>query len=86
MENWKEKTEESLFAIGQEQDGSQRSYDRRLEIQRRNFVRSTALAEAQISAAKATTDTAQWTKISAICVGLSSVIALAAFLYSVFQS
>ncbi len=86
MMDWKDVTEDSLFTAGQEQEGSQKSYDRRIEIQRRNFLRENNLAAAQITAAKAMTDTAKWTKVSAICVGISAVIALIAFLYSIIAT
>ncbi|WP_276118269.1 hypothetical protein [Pararhizobium qamdonense] len=79
--DWSTVSEDQLFEHGGEQPGSQRSYDRDLEIRRRVFKFEKTAAEAQIAAASATVkaadatvSTARWTMISAIAVGLTIVV------------
>jgi hypothetical protein len=80
---WHEYTDEQLFETGGEQPGSQRSYERDIEIKRRAYMRERLTAEAQIEAARsqklaaeATVRTAWWTMWSAIAVGISVVVAV----------
>ncbi|MFN7011363.1 MAG: hypothetical protein ACK4PN_15145 [Allorhizobium sp.] len=80
---WQDLTDEQLFETGGEQPGSQRSYERDVEVKRRTYMMEKRTSEAQIEAARsqklaadATVETARWTKYSAITVGVSVVVAV----------
>lgn len=80
--NWKGKSDEDVFSGAGEQPGSQASYWREVEMKRRDYLlaqktadASIKAAEAQIEASKATVDTAYWTKLSAIAVFFTAIIA-----------
>jgi hypothetical protein len=84
---WQDLTDEQLFETGGEQPGSQRSYERELEIRRRSYLLEKRVAEAQIGAANsqqlaanATVRTASWTMYSALAVAVSVVVAVVGLL------
>lgn len=92
MENWSTKTDEEVFANVSEQPSSQASYLRDVEIRRRHYLldvktsqATIAAAEAQEAASKATSDTAVWTKRSAIAVFVTTVTAALALLLQIFS-
>lgn len=80
--NWTNKTDEEVYSGAGEQPGSQASYWREVEMKRRDFLLAKKTSEAnieaanaQIEASRATVDTAYWTKLSAIAVFITAVIA-----------
>ncbi|MCS3742597.1 MULTISPECIES: hypothetical protein [unclassified Rhizobium] len=82
MDNWTRKSDEEVFEEASEQPGSQASYSRYTEIRRRTYLLNKRVAESQmaasdwqIKAARATVETARWTKYSAIAVAASVIIA-----------
>jgi len=88
--NWTKKTDEEVYSGAGEEPGSQASYWREVEMKRRDFLLSKRTAEAiieaaeaQIKASDATIDTAYWTKLSAIAVLITAVIAAFALIVQV---
>ena len=81
MGNWTKKNDEEVYSGAGEQPGSQASYWREVEMKRRQFLLDKEVAAAsieasvmQVAAAKATIETAFWTKVSGIAVAVTVVI------------
>ncbi len=91
MSNFRSFSDDELFKMPGELPGSEASYWRDIEIRRRQFVRDTAVADAQIEAARAqieatqsAKDTAWWTKVSAICVAVTVAIMAASLFVQMY--
>ncbi|WP_286170454.1 hypothetical protein [Rhizobium sp. AU243] len=90
MGNWTNKTDEEVYSGAGEQPGSQASYWREVEMKRRDYLlakktseANIQAAEAQIRASDATIDTAYWTKLSAIAVLVTAIIAAVALVVQI---
>lgn len=84
---WPNLTDDQLFETEGEQPGSQRSYERKLEIRRRSYMLEKRVAEARMEAANsqqlaanATVRIASWTMYSALAVAVSLVVAVVGLL------
>lgn len=86
---WREIDDSKLFDAGEEQPGSQREYDRRIEIARRQNERAKALherqmeaADHQIEASKAIARNAKWIRASAFAVIVGTIVAVVSLVIS----
>lgn len=92
MYKWPTYPDEKVFTGAGEQPGSQGAYWREVEMKRRDYLlakktseASIQAAEAQIQASEATIDTARWTKLSAIAVFITAIIAGIALAVQIFS-
>lgn len=90
MGNWTKRTDEEVYGGAGEQPGSQAAYWREVEMKRRDYLlakktseANIQAAEAQIRASDATIDTAYWTKLSAIAVLVTAIIAAVALVVQI---
>lgn len=92
MHKWPTYSDEKVFGGAGEQPGSQGAYWRSLEIKRRHYLLAKETSQANVAAAmssidasKATVNTAYWTKLSAIAVLITAIIAGAALVFQIIS-